>query len=146
VSSQNPTLQELWAKVMLIERELLEKERSLTRVDTNLFEINKSIDKIKDDLRNQRNIPDIEERLNYLEEQVDAIRLELPEIRLIKKLFLGLIAFVLTGFMGLIWNTVVMKSTENTSMRMHSESSSSGENLNDIAKKFVDEYKKGNTK
>ena len=67
--------------------------------------------------------------------------MELPEIRLIKKLFMGLVAFVLTAFLGLIWNTVVLKSSQDVSMKLNPTSE---EQIGDIAKKVINEYQKGN--
>jgi DNA repair exonuclease SbcCD ATPase subunit len=140
VPPSNQNNQDIWSKIYVIERELLEKEKSLDRLDDSLLELNKKIEQLKDDLRNLRVIPDLEERIKYLEDQVDAIRLELPEIRLIKKLFMGMVAFVLTAFLGLIWNTVVIKSSQETSMKLIN---SSEEQIGDIAKKVIDEYQKG---
>lgn len=137
----NNNNQDIWSKIYVIERELLEKEKSLDRLDDSLLDLNKKIEQLKDDLRNLRVIPDLEERIKYLEEQVDAIRMELPEIRLIKKLFMGLVAFVLTAFLGLIWNTVVLKSSQDVSMKLNPTSE---EQIGDIAKKVINEYQKGN--
>jgi len=137
----NNNNQDVWSKIFVIERELIEKEKSLDRLDESLLELNRKIEQLKDDLRNLRVIPDLEERIKYLEEQVDAIRMELPEIRLIKKLFMGLVAFVLTAFLGLIWNTVVLKSSQDVSMKLNPTSE---EQIGDIAKKVINEYQKGN--
>lgn len=139
--NNNNNTQDIWSKLYIIERELLEKEKSLNRLDVSLLDLTKKIEQLKDDLRNLKVIPDLEERIKYLEDQVDSIRMELPEIRLIKKLFLGLVGFVLISFLGLIWNTVVIKSSQESSMK---PIGSSEEQITDITKKIIDEYKKGN--
>jgi hypothetical protein len=61
--------------------------------------------------------------------------MELPELLLIKKMFMSLLAFILTAFLALIWNNVVIKGP----------STDKGE-LDEIAKKVVDEYNKGGKK
>lgn len=137
--NQSQNGQDIWSKIFVIERELREKEKSLDKVDVSLLDLNKKIEQLKDDLHNLKVIPDLEERIKYLEDQVDAIRLELPEIRLMKKLVMGLVAFVLTAFLGLIWNTVVIRSSQDVSMRLNT----SNEEIGDIAKKVIDEYQKG---
>ena len=86
-------------------------------------------------MRNKKDVAQYETRVREIEDDLDSIKLELPEIRLVKKLFLGLVAFVLTAFLGLIWNSLVLNPSKNNSMRPP-------ENLNDIAKKFVEEYNK----
>jgi len=139
VPNQSQNGQDIWSKIFVIERELREKEKSLDKVDVSLLDLNKKIEQLKDDLHNLKVIPDLEERIKYLEDQVDAIRLELPEIRLMKKLVMGLVAFVLTAFLGLIWNTVVIRSSQDVSMRLNT----SNEEIGDIAKKVIDEYQKG---
>ena len=137
--NQNQNGQDIWSKIFVIERELRDKEKSLDKLDITLLDLNRKIEQLKDDLHNLKVIPDLEERIKYLEDQVDAIRLELPEIRLMKKLVMGLVAFVLTAFLGLIWNTVVIRSSQDVSMRLNTSS----EEIGDIAKKIIDEYQKG---
>ena len=44
--------------------------------------------------------------MDEIEELVDEIRLELPEIRLIKQVVLALIAIVLTSFIGLLGSSL----------------------------------------
>jgi len=139
VPNQNQNGQDIWSKIFVIERELRDKEKSLDKLDITLLDLNRKIEQLKDDLHNLKVIPDLEERIKYLEDQVDAIRLELPEIRLMKKLVMGLVAFVLTAFLGLIWNTVVIRSSQDVSMRLNTSS----EEIGDIAKKIIDEYQKG---
>ena len=135
-NSQN--LPDLWAKIVLLESKIIEVERSLTKIDSSLHETHKKIEQIKDDLRTYKNIPDIETRVKEVEAELDGVKLELPEIRLVKKLFLGMVAFLLTAFLGLIWNTLVLKPERTGYIPQ--------EKLNDITKKFIEEYQKGSNK
>ena len=55
----NNNNQDVWSKIFVIERELIEKEKSLDRLDESLLELNRKIEQLKDDLRNLRVIPDL---------------------------------------------------------------------------------------
>ena len=83
----------------------------------------------------EKQVEEILERIKSLEDKMDAIRLELPEIRLIKKVFVGLIAFILTGFLGLVWNSVVLKTNTTT------EAHPTADDITEL-KKILDEYQK----
>lgn len=78
----------------------------------------------------ERDIADLKEKTNNLEEKVDSIRMEFPEIKLMKKLLLGLVGFVLSGFMALIWNTVVVKQQSPKETQI----------IESISKKILEEY------
>ena len=130
---------DVWLRISILENKLIENERRFNRMDDSIQDIHKKIDNLKDDMRNKKDTSQFESRVKEIEDDLDSVKLELPEIRLVKKLFLGLVAFVLTAFLGLVWNTLVLNPTKNQSMRPP-------ENLNDIAKKFVEEYNKGGPK
>ena len=126
---------DVWLRVSILENKILENERRFDKVDLAIQEIHKKLENLKDEMRNKKDVAQYETRVREIEDDLDSIKLELPEIRLVKKLFLGLVAFVLTAFLGLIWNSLVLNPSKNNSMRPP-------ENLNDIAKKFVEEYNK----
>lgn len=127
--------QEAWSKIFIIERELLENQKSINRLDGSYLELVKKLDQLKDEIRNHKQIEDFEHRIKDLEEMVDSLRQEMPEMRLIRKLFFALVGFVLMSFLGLIWN-VVITSTKNASM-------SNMESSKELAKKVIEEYNKG---
>jgi len=127
-----PNNQDFWSKIFIIERDLLENQKSINRIDSNYNEIIKKLENLKDEIRSQKNIDDFEDRIKDLEEMVDSLRQEMPEMRLIRKIVFALVAFVLTAFLGVIWNTVVINPAKNTGMRT--------ENAQEIAKKIIEEY------
>lgn len=141
-SNNKPELNEIdvWVRISILESKIQDNERRFERFDSSILEIHKKLDQLKDDLRNKKDIAQFDLRVEEIEKEVESIKLEFPEIRLVKKLVMGMIAFILTAFLGLIWNVVVINPTKNTSMNRPQE------NLNDIANKFVEEYKKGDKK
>ena len=132
---------ELQFKINLIDRQISELERLFTKNDSHVGELHNKLEKIKDEINEvkrinldgvTRSVTDIEKELESLQKEIDILRLEMPEMRLIKKIVLGLVAFILTAFLGLLWNTVI-----NTSAKK------SNENVEEIIKKLSQEYKKG---
>lgn len=126
--------QDVWSKIFILERDLLENQRTLNKLDSSYNEVINKIEKLKDEIRSKKSVDDFEDRIRDLEEMVDSLRQEMPEMRLIRKVVFALVAFILTAFLGLIWNTIVLKPN-STSMRI--------ENSQEVVKKIVDEYNKG---
>lgn len=126
---------DVWSKIFVIERDLLENQRSLNRLDSSYTEVISKLEKIKDELRDKKSVDDFEERIRDLEEMVDSLRQEMPEMRLIRKIVFALVAFVLTAFLGVIWNSVILNPQKNNSMKI--------ENSQEVVKKIVEEYNKG---
>lgn len=124
--------QELWSKIFVIERDLLENQKTLNKVDSLYLDVLNKLEKLKDEIRSHKDIDDFEERIHDLEEMVDSLRQEMPEMRLIRKIVFALVAFVLTAFLGLIWNSVVVNPNKNNTMK--------SENAQEIAKKIIEEY------
>lgn len=126
---------EMLARIMVLEKQLLDSQKSNDRLNTEVTDLYNRLEKIKDEIRHIRDVSVIEPQLETLEKEISSIKMELPELLLIKKMFMSLLAFILTAFLALIWNNVVIKtpSTDN------------GE-LDEIAKKVVDEYNKGGKK
>ena len=131
---ENNNQQDVWSKIFILERDLLENQRSLNRMDSSYNEVINKLEKLKDEIRSKKSVDDFEDRIKDLEEMVDSLRQEMPEMRLIRKVVFALVAFILTAFLGLIWNTVVIKPNSN-SMRI--------ENSQEVVKKIVEEYNKG---
>jgi hypothetical protein len=130
---------DVWLRISILENKLAESEKRFDRMDATIQEIHKKLDSLKDDLRGKKDTSQFESRVKEIEADLDSVKVELPEIRLVKKLFMGLVAFLLTAFLGLVWNSLVLNPTKTQSMHPP-------ENLNDIAKKFVEEYNKGGPK
>ena len=125
--------QDFWSKIFIIERDLLENQRSINKLDINYQEVLSKLENIKDELRNKRSVDDFEDRIKDLEEMVDSLRQEMPEIRLIRKIVFTLVAFILTAFLGLMWNTVTNQPKKSDS-------------IDEISKKIINEYKKNESK
>ena len=127
--------QDPWSKIFMLERDLLENQKYLNKLDDKYSDLLNKLDALKDDIRSQKNVADFEERICDLEEMVDSLRQEMPEMRLIKKLFFALVGFVLMSFLGLIWNSVVLNSSKNQSMI-------SAESSKEFVHKVIEEYNK----
>jgi preprotein translocase subunit SecY len=132
-----PNNQDFWSKIFIIERDLLENQKTINKIDSSYGEVLNKLEKLKDEIRSQKNIDDFESRIKDLEEMVDSLRQEMPEMRLIRKIVFALITFVLTAFLGVIWNVTVINPTKTNGMKV--------ENAQEIAKKVIEEYtNKGN--
>ena len=119
-----------WERLFILERDLLEHQKSINRLDSSYKEILTKLEDIKDDLRNN-NIDDFDPRLKAIEGMLDGIRQEMPEMRLTKKIVLGLVAFILTAFLGLIWNLAIQPPP-----------SQSRGSIDEFFNRINDEYKK----
>jgi len=81
-------------------------------MECNIMECNRKLEDLKCavcELQSSYSIKSIEsinEELEELEDRVDAIRHELPEIRLTKQIVLGLVAIILTSFVGFAWDKI----------------------------------------
>ena len=133
-----PNNQDFWSKIFIIERDLLENQKTINKIDSSYNEVLNKLEKLKDEIRSQKNIDDFEDRIKDLEEMVDSLRQEMPEMRLIRKIVFALITFVLTAFLGLIWNITVINPSKSNGMKV--------ESTQEIAKKVIEEYNtnKGN--
>nr|QMP83730.1 MAG: hypothetical protein [Caudoviricetes sp.] len=133
-----PNNQDFWSKIFIIERDLLENQKTINKIDSSYNEVLNKLEKLKDEIRSQKNIDDFEDRIKDLEEMVDSLRQEMPEMRLTRKIVFALITFVLTAFLGLIWNITVINPSKSNGMKV--------ESTQEIAKKIIEEYNtnKGN--
>nr|QMP83338.1 MAG: hypothetical protein [Caudoviricetes sp.] len=130
MDQNNP--QELWSKVFVLERDLLENQKSLNRMDSSYNEVLNKLEKLKEEIRSKKSVDDFEDRLKDLEEMVDSLRQEMPEMRLIRKIVFALVAFILTAFLGVLWNTVIINQQKSNTMRI--------ENSQEVVKKILEEY------
>lgn len=129
---QENSEKDFWSKIFIIERDLLENQRTINKLDSSYSDILNKLEKLKDEIRDKKSVDDFEERIKDLEEMVDSLRQEMPEMRLIRKIVFALVAFILTAFLGVIWNTVILSSGKQANMK--------NENVQEIAKKIVEEY------
>lgn len=116
------------SRLNLIEHQLAEFEKNKSECSVELQNIHSKIDKIKEDIRNHKDIPSILDSISDVEKRIRGVELELPDLRLIKRIFLGFIAIILSAFIGALWNTVIQPPKKD--------------DINDIAKKIIQEYKK----
>lgn len=130
MDQNNP--QELWSKIFVLERDLLENQKSLNRIDSSYNEVLSKLEKLKEEIRSKKSVDDFEDRLKDLEEMVDSLRQEMPEMRLIRKIVFALVAFILTAFLGVLWNAVIINQQKSNTMRI--------ENSQEVVKKILEEY------
>lgn len=126
---------EMIARIMVLEKQLLDSQRSNDRLNTEVTDLYNRLENLKDEIRQIRDVSEIEPQLESLEKAIGSMKMELPELLLIKKMFMGLIAFILTAFLTLIWNSLVLKGNVTDKG-----------DLDEIAKKVIDEYNKGGKK
>ena len=126
---------DMLVKIMVLESKLIDSQRSYDRLSEDVIDLYNRLEILKDEVRDKVDISNIEPKLKTIESDIKSIKLELPELLLIKRMFMGLIAFILTAFLALIWNSLVL----------HSPTGDKGD-LDEIAKKVVDEYNKGGKK
>ncbi len=134
------TVTELQFKLQLIDRQLSEIQRDYSRSDVHIADLHEKVEKIKDEINSVKRInlddlklaiKSIEKEISDLQVEIDTLKLEMPEMRLIKKIVLGLVAFILTAFLGLLWNTVI-----------NPVSKKSNDNVDEIVKKISQEYQR----
>lgn len=123
-------LLEIKTKIFYLEKQLGELEKDHKSGSQEFSKLKERLELIKYDLAHKKDLDSIEESLNKLNAKLNTVELELPEFRLIKKMILGMVAFILTAFLGLIWNTTI-SPTKKTDVV-----------IDDIAKKIAEEYKK----
>jgi hypothetical protein len=119
---------ELLARIIVIEKQLTENEKIQDKVNDQFSHIAKQLDAIKDDIRHQKDIPTIQVKLDNIERDMTDLKINITEMVPIKKMFFGLVGFILLAFFTLIWNSLVLnKPTVD---------------MNDITKKIISEYNK----
>ena len=123
---------ELLVRILVIERQLLEFEKSRDKILIGQEEYNAKLEAMKDNIRQYKNIPDIVSKIEKMESRLNTIDLEMVSMAPIKKVVsyasMFIIATMLTAFWGVI--------TNNQSKTDYSE----------IAKKIISEYNKGEEK
>lgn len=139
----NLTEHDLLLKIAILEVKLEENEKRDDKtskdLENKLLDCNEQLEKLRCKMCEMcnkgdgENIRILNNQLNEIEEQVDSIREELPEIRLIKQLVMGLTAIILTSFVGFVWNNLI-------------DDAKPIEHLGNGAKKIIEEYKNGDKK
>lgn len=121
---------EIKSKISYLEKQMSDLERDSKFGSDELSKLKDRLEAIKYDLAHKKDLDYIEDSLEKLNSKINSIELELPEFRLVKKLILGMIAFILTAFLGLIWNTTISPTKKPEVV------------IDDIAKRIAEEYKK----
>lgn len=121
---------EIKSKISYLEKQMSDLEHDSKFGSDELSKLKDRLEAIKYDLAHKKDLDYIEDSLEKLNSKINSIELELPEFRLVKKLILGMIAFILTAFLGLIWNTTISPTKKPEVV------------LDDIAKRIAEEYKK----
>lgn len=121
---------EIKTKIIYLEKQISDLERDTKAGCEDFTKLKERLEAIKYDLAHKKDLDSIEDSLDKLNAKLNSVELELPEFRLVKKLILGMIAFILTAFLGLIWNTTISPSKKTDVL------------IDDIAKKIAEEYKK----
>jgi predicted nuclease with TOPRIM domain len=126
---------EIKTKISYLEKQILELEKESKSGNEAFSKLKERLELIKYDLAHKKDLDSIEDSLDKLNNKLNSVELELPEFRLVKKLILGMIAFILTAFLGLIWNTTISPAKKTEVV------------MDDIAKRIAEEYRKnGSTK
>lgn len=121
---------EIKSKISYLEKQMSDMEHDSKLGSDELSKLKDRLEAIKYDLAHKKDLDYIEDSLEKLNSKINSIELELPEFRLVKKLILGMIAFILTAFLGLIWNTTISPTKKPEVV------------IDDIAKRIAEEYKK----
>lgn len=131
---------EILAKISIIDRQIYELESFSSKNEKKIEEIHIKLEKLKEEIFSCRNTPDLEKTISSIEKDLDKInsnlqgeinslKMEMPEIRLIKKVVLGMIAFILTAFLGVIWNGLITPVKKP-------------DYVDEFAKRIAEEYRK----
>lgn len=126
----NKEYAELLARIIIVERQVIELEKNKENLLNQFSELLKKIDIIKDDIRSYKDIPIIQEKIDNLNIALNNIKLENSDFRLVKRIVFGLIGFILIAFLSLIWQSSITQHPNNE------------QTINEITKKLIDEYKK----
>ena len=92
-----PENQDIWSRIISIEKDLIDHQRTMNRMEDSSDELLKKIEALKDEMRSKNSYVhrEFEERIHDLEEKVDEIRQEMPEMRLTRRIVFALIAFII---------------------------------------------------
>lgn len=121
---------EIKSKISYLEKQISDLERDRRFGSEEFSKLKERIESIKYDLAHKKDIENIEVSLEKLNSKLSSIELELPEFRLVKKLILGMIAFILTAFLGLIWNSTINPPKKTDVI------------FDEVAKRITEEYRK----
>lgn len=119
---------ELTGRINLIEKQLLQMEHNCQIHNECFNEIRTKIEAINSNLSQKINISTSSDEHDKIKSKINEIELELPELKLMKKIFILIISFFFTSFIGLTWNFVSNKEKASTV------------SVEEIAKKIISEY------
>lgn len=138
---QREQILELYFKITLLETQISEFNKHCDKNYERFDEISKTLFKLKEDLIIIQNeflikrktcdtiTTEMENLKKDINKDINDIKIELPEMRFIKKIVLGMIAFILTAFIGLVWNNLIINPERRTN-----------QNIEELVKKLSQEY------
>lgn len=122
---------EIQVTISYLDKQIRNIEISHSKTCSEIQELRNTLQKIKEEFADKKDVQEIESLLEGLKSKISGFEMELPELRLVKKITLGMVAFVLTAFLGLVWNAALMTKKPDP--------------VDEIAKKIAEEYKKNAT-
>jgi archaellum component FlaC len=128
VQSVKELLIELTVRTNGIEKQINQLESSCHVTTDHLGEIKSKIEGINLSLSQKVNVSSSNEEHDKIKNKISEIELELPELKLMKRIFILIISFFFTSFIGLTWNFISNKEK------------ASEISVEEIAKKILSEY------
>ena len=123
---------ELLVRILVIERQLLEFEKSRDKILIGQEEYNSKLEVMKDNIRQYKNIPDIVSKIEKIESRLNTIDLEMVSMAPIKKVVSYASMFIVATMLTAFWGVITNNQTKN--------------DYSEIAKKIISEYNKGGEK
>lgn len=129
--TQRDHIIEIRSKIEYFEKQLDLLDVSNDKNHADIMDLKNYLHRLKETVKNikETDIQNIENSLDAIKNKIAIIESEMPELKLVKKIVMSMVAIILTVFLGLIWNSALnIKKTEN---------------MDEIAKRVLNEYQKG---
>lgn len=129
--TQRDHIIEIRSKIEYFEKQLDLLDVSNDKNHADIMDLKNYLHRLKETVKNikETDIQNIENSLDAIKNKIAIIESEMPELKLVKKIVISMVAIILTAFLGLVWNSALnIKKTEN---------------MDEIAKRVLNEYQKG---
>lgn len=129
--TQRDHIIEIRSKIEYFEKQLDLLDVSNDKNHADIMDLKNYLQRLKETVKNikETDIQNIENSLDAIKNKIAIIESEMPELKLVKKIVISMVAIILTAFLGLVWNSALnIKKTEN---------------MDEIAKRVLNEYQKG---
>lgn len=129
--TQRDHIIEIRSKIEYFEKQLDLLDVSNDKNHADIMDLKNYLQRLKETVKNikETDIQNIENSLDAIKNKITIIESEMPELKLVKKIVISMVAIILTAFLGLVWNSALnIKKTEN---------------MDEIAKRVLNEYQKG---